>query len=67
MKPGNTLMPEMLQPMPQPAPSALPASMPTPWLILPFLSGALLWLCFYPLGWGFLGWVALVPFFAGQS
>jgi apolipoprotein N-acyltransferase len=32
-----------------------------PWLSLPALSGALLWLCFYPLGWGFLAWVALVP------
>ena len=32
-----------------------------PWLVLPALTGALLWLCFYPLGWGFLGWVALVP------
>jgi apolipoprotein N-acyltransferase len=34
---------------------------PTPWLVLPALTGTLLWLCFYPVGWGFLGWVALVP------
>jgi len=25
------------------------------------LSGLLLWLCYFPVGWGWLGWVALVP------
>lgn len=24
-------------------------------------SGLLLWMCYFPLGWGWLGWVALVP------
>ncbi len=32
-----------------------------PWLLLPALTGGALWLCFYPVGWGFLAWVALVP------
>lgn len=26
------------------------------------LTGALLWLCYFPVAWGWLGWVALVPF-----
>jgi apolipoprotein N-acyltransferase len=25
------------------------------------LTGLLLWLCYFPVGWGWLGWVALVP------
>jgi apolipoprotein N-acyltransferase len=25
------------------------------------VSGVLLWLCFFPVGWGWLGWIALVP------
>src|SRR6516164_9510753 len=62
VNPGNILMKEMPQPMPRPAASAVSLpSLPQPWLTLPLLTGALLWLSFYPLGWGFLGWVALVP------
>src|SRR5262249_28423043 len=31
-------------------------------VLLPVLaSSALLWLCFFPVAWGFLAWVALVP------
>jgi apolipoprotein N-acyltransferase len=40
-----------------PAPSALPT------LTLPALAtGGLLWLCHFPVAWGWLGWIALVPF-----
>jgi apolipoprotein N-acyltransferase len=28
---------------------------------LPVLTGALLWLCYFPVGWGWLAWIALVP------
>ncbi len=38
-----------------------PRRSPFPIYILPALSGLLLYLCFYPLGCGFLGWLALVP------
>jgi apolipoprotein N-acyltransferase len=31
-------------------------------LAMPLLSSLLLWLCYYPADWGWLGWVALVPF-----
>ncbi|MFL5245890.1 MAG: apolipoprotein N-acyltransferase [Gemmataceae bacterium] len=32
-------------------------------LCLPALAtGGLLWMCYFPLAWGWLGWVALVPF-----
>jgi apolipoprotein N-acyltransferase len=31
-------------------------------LVAPLATGLLLWLCYYPLDWGWLGWVALVPF-----
>lgn len=54
-------MPE-IQTSPHPSASATPlSSIPKPWLVLPALTGTMLWLSFYPLGWGFLGWVALVP------
>jgi apolipoprotein N-acyltransferase len=63
MKSGSILMPEM--PQASPAPSlntAWPRTLPEAWLLLPAMTGGLLWLCFYPMGWGFLGWAALVPF-----
>src|SRR6267378_2727638 len=48
----------------QPAEPASPAP-PRAWLrscLLPaMLSGVLLWTCHFPLAWGWLGWVALVP------
>src|SRR5438105_8448234 len=37
----------------------------TRWLlvfVLPMTSALLLYLCYFPVAWGFLGWVALVPF-----
>jgi hypothetical protein len=30
--------------------------------VLPMTSGLLLYLCYFPVAWGALGWVALVPF-----
>src|SRR5262249_16295563 len=33
-----------------------------PRLLPALLSGGLLWACHFPLSWGFLAWVALVPF-----
>ena len=34
-------------------------------LLLPALaSAALLWLCYFPVNWGWLAWVALVPLLA---
>jgi len=32
-----------------------------PVLIPPVVGGALLWMCFFPLAWGWLAWAALVP------
>src|SRR5262245_43383004 len=60
MQSGTALMPEV---QPRLSPAAMPmVTLPKPWVTLPALTGVLLWMCFYPLGWGFLGWVALVPF-----
>ncbi|HEY7310156.1 MAG TPA: apolipoprotein N-acyltransferase, partial [Gemmataceae bacterium] len=33
-------------------------------LLLALTSAVLLWLCYFPLAWGWLAWVALVPFLA---
>jgi apolipoprotein N-acyltransferase len=32
--------------------------------ILSLATGLLLWLCYFPVDWGWIGWVALVPFLA---
>lgn len=52
-------------PRPLPAtPHALDATPSTKLLLLATLSAVLLWMCHYPLAWGWLGWVALVPLLA---
>src|SRR5580704_14980722 len=49
-------------------PAAAPVKMRPPfrlrWLGLALLSGATLWLCHFPVAWGWLAWVALVPILA---
>ena len=30
-------------------------------LLAALLSAGLLWLCYFPMAWGWLGWIALVP------
>lgn len=35
---------------------------PLPCLLPPLVSSLALWLCYFPMGWGWLAWVALVPF-----
>jgi apolipoprotein N-acyltransferase len=51
--------------VPQPGSASIPArspSVPRPRLLLAALASAvLLWMCHFPLAWGWLGWVALVP------
>jgi apolipoprotein N-acyltransferase len=43
-------------------PAALPTSRsPSPCLAPAIFSGALLYLCYFPVAWGWLSWVALVP------
>jgi apolipoprotein N-acyltransferase len=45
--------------------AAKPRAARRPHLALPALASAgLLWLCYFPVAWGFLGWVALVPLLA---
>jgi len=45
-------------PLPQPT----PVKTPLRFSLAPALAtGALLWMCYFPLAWGWLGWVALVP------
>jgi apolipoprotein N-acyltransferase len=47
---------------PEPAQTSVPAR-PGPAVFLPaILTGALLWACYFPMAWGWLAWVALVPF-----
>src|SRR5438874_9519726 len=48
--------------VPQPSFRALrPGSLPFPRLLPALATGGLLWMCYHPLSWGWLGWVALVP------
>jgi apolipoprotein N-acyltransferase len=61
MKTGSLLKQEAPAALPQPFKARKPAKLPVAWLTLPALTGGLLWLTFYPVGWGFLGWVALAP------
>ncbi len=51
------------RPRPQPAPRPAATGGPTVvGTLLPALAtGGLLWLCHFPVAWGWLGWVALVP------
>jgi apolipoprotein N-acyltransferase len=58
--------PRPARPEPTPAPAAhLPRATPLPRLILAALaSSGLLFLCYFPVAWGWLGWVALVPLLA---
>src|SRR5947209_17328549 len=58
-----------LDPQPLPAvyarPSAVPWATPERRLVLCALAtSGLLYLCYFPVAWGFLGWVALVPLLA---
>jgi apolipoprotein N-acyltransferase len=58
--------PQLMQPSvrnkPQPDAKPAPArSMVVPCLLPALASGALLWMCYHPLSWGWLGWVGLVP------
>src|SRR5438105_4261040 len=51
----------------KPAPTTAPSADPGQYAALLSLaaaavSGGLLWACYHPLAWGFLGWFALVPF-----
>ncbi len=48
------------QPLPTPAAPAASVRKLRP-LLAALLSGGLLWLCYFPLAWGWLGWAALVP------
>jgi apolipoprotein N-acyltransferase len=48
------------QPAVRPQPKAAPV-LPMPCLLPATVSGSLLWMCFHPLSWGWLAWVALVP------
>jgi apolipoprotein N-acyltransferase len=54
------------EPDQSPAPAAVPPPVGVrPHLALPALATAgLLWLCYFPVAWGWLGWVALVPLLA---
>jgi apolipoprotein N-acyltransferase len=38
-----------------------PRTLPFPLLVPAVASATLLWMCFHPLAWGWLGWIALVP------
>jgi apolipoprotein N-acyltransferase len=44
-----------------PAPASTPPSRPATVWLAPLASAALLYLSFFPVAWGWLGWVALVP------
>ncbi len=45
----------------QPSPP-VPKAAASPCVAPALMTGAMLWACHYPLAWGWLGWVALVPF-----
>src|SRR5947209_18477373 len=48
----------------RPVAVAGPARAPSRLLLPALASAALLWACFFPLAWGWLAWVALVPLLA---
>src|SRR5260370_16088412 len=58
MQPSVPALRTKAQPDAKPAPAR---SVVLPCLLPAFASGALLWMCYHPLSWGWLGWVALVP------
>jgi apolipoprotein N-acyltransferase len=45
----------------EPAALAMPSSVGVSCLLPGVLGGVLFYLCYFPVGWGWLGWVALVP------
>ncbi len=54
------VMPE--RPLPEPDAGPRPAwRLSRPCLVPALASGLLLWLCYFPVDWAWLGWVALVP------
>jgi apolipoprotein N-acyltransferase len=56
---------DVISVLPNPAAHLQPAKTSIWLLLAPSLaSAALLWMCFFPLAWGWLGWIALVPFLA---
>lgn len=52
--------PVRTSPRPQSKPAAA-RTLPMPNLLPAVASGALLWMCYHPLSWGWLAWAALVP------
>src|SRR5437879_5944049 len=48
------------------APMAHAGDIASPWYNKPYLlallGAVLLYICFFPLNWGWLGWVAIIPF-----
>ncbi len=51
-------------PQPQAISSPRPARIGLRILLLALTSGGLLWLCYFPVAWGWLAWVSLVPMLA---
>src|SRR5437879_4321080 len=65
---AQTAVVERASPPVAPAPCRLvtlsPCHLVTPWprlLTAATATALLLWLCYFPVAWGWLGWVALVP------
>ena len=58
---GSSVNPrQAAQPLEKPEPGKAPAAWPR-LLVAAVSSGLLLWACYFPLAWGWLAWVALVP------
>jgi apolipoprotein N-acyltransferase len=65
MKIKQPVRPKQHTPQPQPEPPAAyqppGTGLPWPHLLPAVATGFLLWLSYFPVAWGWLGWVALVP------
>jgi apolipoprotein N-acyltransferase len=65
MKAQSRAIPRQPSPLPGPEPQAAgqvaASSLPCPVLLAALATAFLLWLSYFPVAWGWLGWVALVP------
>ncbi len=62
VQPGTVMELTQMRAVPEAAPAPMRRwRLPFPCLLPALASGLLLWLCYFPIAWGWLAWLALVP------